>query len=37
MQTPAPVECKDAPADIRAVFDDIKRSRNVPIDAMVET
>ena len=30
MPTPSPVEYKDAPADVRAVFDDIKRSRNVP-------
>ena len=30
MPTPAPVEYKDASPEIRAVFDDIKRSRNVP-------
>jgi len=30
MPTPAPVEYKDASLEIRAVFDDIKRSRNVP-------
>jgi AhpD family alkylhydroperoxidase len=30
MPTPAPVEYKDASPDIRAVFDDIKCSRNVP-------
>ena len=30
MPQPAPVEYKDAPADVRAVFDDIKRSRSVP-------
>src|SRR6476659_7631742 len=30
MPTPAPVEYKDASAPVRAVFDDIKRSRNVP-------
>jgi AhpD family alkylhydroperoxidase len=30
MPTPPPVEYKDAPAEVRAVFDDIKRSRNVP-------
>ena len=30
MPTPAPVEYRDASPEIRAVFDDIKRSRNVP-------
>ena len=30
MPTPAPIEYKDASAEVRAVFDDIKRSRNVP-------
>lgn len=30
MPTPAPIDYKDAPAAVRAVFDDIKRSRNVP-------
>ncbi len=30
MPTPSPVEYKDASAAIRAVFDDIKQSRNVP-------
>ena len=30
MPTPPPVEYKDASAEVRAVFDDIKRSRNVP-------
>lgn len=30
MPTPALVEYKDASAEIRAVFDDIKTSRNVP-------
>ena len=30
MPTPAPVEYKDASAAVRAVFDDIKTSRNVP-------
>jgi len=30
MPKPAPIEYQDATADIRAVFDDIKRSRNVP-------
>ena len=30
MPTPPPVEYKDASAQVRAVFDDIKTSRNVP-------
>src|SRR5688500_6050294 len=30
MQTPPPVEYKDASPAVRAVFDDIKASRNVP-------
>src|SRR5262245_57513718 len=30
MPTPAPIDYKDASAEVRAVFDDIKRSRNVP-------
>src|SRR5436190_16993984 len=30
MPTPVPVEYKDASAAVRAVFDDIKASRNVP-------
>jgi AhpD family alkylhydroperoxidase len=30
MPTPPPVEYKDASAEVRAVFDDIKRLRNVP-------
>jgi AhpD family alkylhydroperoxidase len=30
MSRPGPIEYKDASAEVRAVFDDIKRSRNVP-------
>jgi AhpD family alkylhydroperoxidase len=30
MPTPPPVEYKDASPDVRAVYDDIKKSRNVP-------
>ena len=28
--TPLPVECADASPDVRTVYDDIKRTRNVP-------
>ena len=30
MSRPGPIEYKDASAEVRAVFDDIKKSRNVP-------
>jgi len=30
MSRPKPIEYRDAPAEVRAVFDDIKKSRNVP-------
>jgi len=30
MSRPKPIEYRDAPAEVRAVFDDIKNSRNVP-------
>ena len=30
MSPPKPIEYRDAPVEVRAVFDDIKNSRNVP-------
>ena len=30
MSRPKPIEYRDAPVEVRAVFDDIKNSRNVP-------
>jgi hypothetical protein len=30
MSRPGPIEYADAPPEVRAVFDDIKKTRNVP-------